>query len=165
MKIRFLCPHCKRRELEFDPAEAGQDDSPCPSCDRPIHLRITDRVRHDNIVDHCVVCDCSQVYVQKDFNRTLGVCIFATGAVLFLFCAWKNRLIEGTLVWAAFAAADALLYKFLPDVTICYKCYAQYRDVSRNLNNQPFELGLAEKYDPLDKQPAAENPAAEWKGR
>jgi hypothetical protein len=32
-------------------------------------------------------------------------------------------------------------------------------------DNQPFELGLAEKYDPLDKRVNAENPAAEWKGR
>jgi ribosomal protein L40E len=25
-----------------------------------------------------------------------------------------------------------LLFKFLPDVTICYKCYAQYRQVTPN---------------------------------
>ncbi len=47
---------------------------------------------------------------------------------------------------AAFAVADALLFKFLPDVTICYKCYAQYRQVTPNPDNQPFELGLAEKW-------------------
>jgi hypothetical protein len=86
-------------------------------------------------------------------------------SVLFLICGWKNRLVEGTLVWTAFVVADGLLYKFLPDVTICYKCYAQYRQVTPNPDNQPFELGLAEKYDPLDKRPNAENPAAEWKGR
>jgi len=164
VKIRFLCPHCKR-ELEFDPAGAGQDESPCPLCEQPVRLHITERMRRNNLVDCCAVCDCHKVYVQKDFNRTLGVCIFAAGAVLFLLCAWKNRLIEGTLVWAAFAIADAVLYKILPDVTICYKCYAQYRDVAPNPDNQPFELGLAEKYDPLDKRVAGENPAANWKGR
>ncbi len=122
-------------------------------------------MRQRNMVDHCAVCDCQTVYVQKDFNRTLGVSIFVAGAILFLICAWFNRLVEGTLVWAAFVVADGLLYKFLPDVTICYKCYAQYRGVTANPNNRPFELGLAEKFDPLDKKAGAENPAAEWKGR
>ena len=122
-------------------------------------------MRRDNQVDHCALCDCHKVYVQKDFNRTLGVSIFASGAVAFLICAWFNRLIEGTLVWAAFAAADAVLYKRLPDVTICYKCHAQYRSVTPNPDNHAFELGLAEKFDPLDKRAGAENPAADWKGR
>ncbi|MCG3149926.1 MAG: hypothetical protein PCFJNLEI_03393 [Verrucomicrobiae bacterium] len=127
-----------------------------------IPLRISDRTRRENVVEHCLICDCPQVYVQKDFNRTVGVSIFIAGAILFLICAWFNRLIEGTLVWAVFTVADALLYKFLPNVTICYKCQAQYRDFSENPNNTAFELGLAEKYDPLDKNAGAENPAAEW---
>jgi len=122
-------------------------------------------MRRDHVVDRCVICDCSKVYVQKDFNRTLGAAIFGAGAVLFLLCAWKNRLVEGTLVWAAFVIADGLLYKFLPDVTICYKCHTQYRGVTPNPDNHPFELGLAEKYDPLDKRAGAENPAAQWKSR
>jgi hypothetical protein len=121
-------------------------------------------MRAANQVDRCAICDCNKVYVQKDFNRTLGVSIFVAGALLFLLCAWKNRLVEGTLIWAAFVVADALLYKRLPDVTICYKCNSQYRAFAPNPDNQIFELGLAEKFDPLDKRTGADNPAAEWKG-
>jgi len=162
VRISFRCPHCKR-ELEFD--DLTQSESPCPLCDKTVKLRITERMRCDNVVDRCAVCDCNKVYIQKDFNRTLGVSIFAAGAVVSLVLYGFN------LVWQAFgvllgcALADALLYKLLPDVTICYKCYAQYRGCAANLDNQPFELGLAEKYDPLDKHAGAENPAAEWKGR
>lgn len=162
VKVSFLCPHCKR-ELDFD--DLSQDEAPCPLCAQPIRLRISSRMRRDNIVDHCAICDCHKVYVQKDFNRTLGVGIFLAGALLFLVCAWKNRLVEGTLVWAVFVVSDALLYKFLPSVTICYKCHAQYRNCVPNPDNQAFELGLAEKFDPLDKRVDAENPSAEWKGR
>ena len=122
-------------------------------------------MRRDNVVDRCAICNCNKVYVQKDFNRTLGVSIFAAGALLFLICAWFNRLVEGTLVWAAFVVADWVLYKHLPDVTICYKCHSQYRRLAPNPDTQPFELGLAEKYDPLDKRAGVEHPAAEWKGR
>jgi hypothetical protein len=162
MKISFLCPHC-RQELHFE--DLSRDEAPCPVCAKPIRLRITERMRRDNQVEHCAICDCDKVYVQKDFNRTLGVSIFIAGALVFLLCAWKNRLIEGTLVWAAFAIADAVLYKRLPDVTICYQCYAQYRGFTPNPDNLAFELGLAEKFDPLDKRTGAENPAADWKGR
>jgi hypothetical protein len=162
VKISFRCPHC-RQELHFE--DLSQNEAPCPLCAQPIPLRISERMRRDNQVDHCAICDCHKVYIQKDFNRTLGVSIFAAGAVAFLLCAWKNRLIEGTLVWAAFAIADAVLYERLPDVTICYKCQTQYRSVTPNPDNQAFELGLAEKFDPLDKRSGAENPAAEWKGR
>ena len=161
MKIRFLCPHC-RHELEFE--DLSRDESPCPLCKKPIRLHITEPMRRQNMVDRCAVCECNTVYVQKDFNRALGVSIFLAGAVLFLLCAWKNRLVEGTLVWAVFVVADALLYKYLPDVTICYKCYAQYRGVTPNPDNRSFELGLAEKFDPLDQSAHAENPAADWKG-
>ncbi len=143
----------------------SQSEAPCPVCSRPIGLRIGERMRRDNQVEHCAICGCPKLYVQKDFNRTLGVSIFAAGALLFLLCAWNNRLVEGTLVWALFVAADGLLYKFLPNVTICYRCHAQYREVAPNPDNQAFELGLAEKYDPLDKRAGADNPAAEWKGR
>jgi hypothetical protein len=156
------CPRC-HKVLQI--GSAGENERACPSCGEVVHLRITERMRRDNIVDRCAICDCNKVYVQKDFNRALGVTIFLTGALLFLFCAWKNRLVEGTLVWAVFVVADGLLYKFLPDVTICYKCYTQYRQCTPNPDNQPFELGLAEKYDPLDKRQEAVNPAAEWKGR
>jgi hypothetical protein len=159
VKIQFLCPHC-HRELQFE--DLSQDEAPCPLCEKPIHLHVTERMRRDNAVDQCAICQ-GKVYVQKDFNRTLGVSIFVAGAVLFLILAWHNRLVEGTLVWAVFALADGMLYKFLPDVTICYKCYAQYRQFAPNPANEAFELGLAEKYDPLDKRAQAENPAAEWK--
>jgi len=161
VQISFLCPHC-RRELHFE--ELSREEAPCPVCAKPIHLRISDRMRGGNQVDRCAICDCNKVYVQKDFNRTLGVSIFGAGALLFLFCAWKNRLVEGTLMWAAFVVADALLYKRLPDVTICYKCHTQYRAFTPNPDNQAFELGLAEKFDPLDKRAGADNPAADWKG-
>ncbi|MEI6082811.1 MAG: hypothetical protein WCS70_00765 [Verrucomicrobiota bacterium] len=159
MKIWFLCPHCQH-ELNFD--DLSENVAPCPLCDKPIPLRITERTRKENIIEHCVICDCPKVYVQKDFNRTVGVSIFVAGAILFLICAWFNRLVEGTLVWAVFTVADAMLYKYLPNVTICYKCQAQYREFSDNPYNTAFELGLAEKYDPLDKKAGAENPAADW---
>lgn len=122
-------------------------------------------MRRDNVVDRCAACDCHKVYVQKDFNRTLGVTIFAAGAITSLILYGKNLVWQAMAVLLGCATVDALLYRLLPDVTICYKCHAQYRQFAPNPDGQPFELGLAEKFDPLDKRPLAENPAAEWRGR
>lgn len=130
-----------------------------------VRLRVSERMRAGNLVDRCAVCDCDTVYVQKDFNRALGVAIFGAGAVVSLVLYGLDLVWQAFAVLLGFALADALLYKFLPDVTICYKCHAQYRQVAPNPENQAFELGLAEKFDPLDKRVGAENPAAEWKGR
>jgi hypothetical protein len=162
VKIAFRCPHC-RAQLEFDDLSRGQ--SPCPACGRSIALRISERMRRDNVVDRCVVCDCHKVYVQKDFNRALGMAIFLAGAVAALVLYGMNLWWQATAVLLGAAGVDAVLYKLLPEVSICYRCHAQYRRFAPNPDNQAFELGLAEKYDPLDKRAGAENPAAEWKGR
>ena len=160
--IHFLCPQC-RSELAFD--DLTHDEAPCPLCGQTVHLHITEPMRHQNAVDRCAVCDCHKVYVQKDFNRTLGVAIFVTGAITSLVLYGFNLVWQSFAVLLGCAAADAILYKVLPEVTICYKCHSQYRGFSPNPANREFELGLAEKFDPLDKQVGADNPAADWKGR
>jgi hypothetical protein len=163
--ISFRCPHC-RAQLEFD--DLSHDQSPCPLCGETIGLRITAPMRQRNTVDRCAVCDCHKVYVQKDFNRTLGVAIFVAGAVISLVLYGFNRVWQAFAVLLGCAAADAVLYKVLPEVTICYRCHAQYRQFTPDPANRAFELGLAEKFDPLDpaqRDATAENPAAGWKGR
>jgi hypothetical protein len=161
MRIFFRCPKCKT-ELNFD--DLSRDESPCPACGAPIALSITPRMREENAVDRCAICECPKVYVQKDFNRALGIGILATGIVLSLILFGFNRIWAAFGVLLGFALADALLYKLLPEVTICYRCHAQYRDFACNPHAEPFELGFAEKFDPVDKK-TAENPAAEWKQR
>ena len=104
-------------------------------------------------------------YVQKDFNRSLGVAIFAAGAVVSLVLYGFDLIWQAMAVLLGCALVDAVLYRLLSEVTICYKCHAQYREVTPHPANAPFELGLAEKFDPLDKRPAAENPAADWQTR
>ncbi len=149
--------------MDFD--DLSRTEAVCACCGQSVPLRITQRMRRENVVDRCAVCDCHKVYVQKDFNRTLGVTIFAAGAIVSLMLYGKNLVWQAFAVLLGCAAADGLLYKVLSDVTICYKCQTQYRKFSTNPDNQAFELGLAEKFDPLDKRPIAENPAAEWRGR
>ncbi len=159
MVISFRCPHCSN-ELSFE--DLSQNESPCPSCNQMVTLQISKQMQQNNVVDKCVICGLEKLYVQKDFNRTLGVSILAGAVVISLILYNYNHIISSFLVLGGAAAVDYLLYLALPEVTICYRCHSQYRDVSLNLGHQIFELGLAEKYDPKDKRKGAENPAAEW---
>ncbi len=162
MKIAFRCPHCKV-ELSFE--DLAQDQSPCPQCGTDIPLFVNAALRERNLVDHCVLCNCPGVYIQKDFNRTLGIAIIIAAAIACLILASKNLVLLGYSVLFVAAIADMLLYKLLPDVVICYRCHAQYRSFSPSPAAAAFELGLAEKYDPIQKTEQTETPAAEWKQR
>lgn len=161
MIISFRCPHCST-ELSFE--DLSRDESPCPNCLKSIPLRITSRMRKDQIVDQCVLCGLEKLYTQKDFNRTLGASLFVGAAIISLILYGYNQVVTAFLILGAAAAVDYLLYIALPEVTICYRCHSQYRGVAKNPMNSEFELGLAERYDPKDKTPGAENPAAKWQG-
>lgn len=160
MEITFRCPHCKS-ELSFD--DLSNESSPCPICSKQITLRITEKMRKENIVDQCAICGLDKLYEQKDFNRTFGVVLFLVAAVICVILCWKNHVMLGYGILVAAAAIDFILYRFLSNVVICYRCQSQYRKYSPRTFIPEFELGLLEKYDPLDKKKGAENPAADWK--
>ena len=160
MTITFRCPHCKAT-LSFDNLSANQ--SPCSKCRTTIPLHLTHRMREENVIDQCVICQLDKLYVQKDFNRTLGMSILITAFVISYVLWIKDWVLSSFLVLGIATGFDYLLYKIWPEVTICYRCHAQYRAVNSNPQNKECDLGLIEKYDPLDKSVAAENPAAEWK--
>jgi uncharacterized protein (DUF983 family) len=162
MEITFRCPHCKS-ELHFD--DLSKESSPCPMCDKEIALRITERMRKENVVDQCAICGLEKLYEQKDFNRTFGIVLFLVAAIACVILCWKNRVVLGYGVLIAAAAFDFVLYRYLSNVVICYRCQSQYRKYSPKTEIPEFELGLLEKYDPLDKKAGADNPAADWKQR
>jgi uncharacterized protein YbaR (Trm112 family) len=162
MEITFRCPHCKS-ELSFD--DLSKDSSPCPMCHHEIPLKLTERMRQENIVDQCAICGLDKLYEQKDFNRTFGITLFLVAAVICVVLCWKNLVIWGYGVLVAAAVFDFLLYRYLSNVVICYRCHSQYRKYSSKSEIPAFELGLLEKFDPLDKKAGAENPAAGWKER
>jgi hypothetical protein len=120
-------------------------------------------MRKENKVDQCAICGLEKLYTQKDFNRTLGATLFVLAAIISLVLYGYSYVVASFLVLGGQQAIDYFLYMALPEVTICYRCHSQYRNVTSNPINEAFELGLAEKYDPLDKSKGAENPAAEWK--
>lgn len=95
---------------------------------------------------HCLVCDCEDVWRQKDFPPQVGVALVGAGMLLSTI-AWAYHLpviALGTLM--AFALLDFLLYLLMPDVLVCYRCAARHRNTSIDDEHPRFNLETAERY-------------------
>ena len=95
----------------------------------------------------CPKCGCRDLFIRKDFPQKTGLAVVVIAAVAFLvLAARRGTFYLGALVLLAAAAVDALLYAFVPKVTTCYRCRADFRGRRLNPEHGPFELAVAEKY-------------------
>ncbi len=98
-------------------------------------------------LDACEQCGCTDLFVRKDFPQKigLGIVILAAGAFLFLSV---NRATFHIGVWILVLAAgvDAALYWFVPKITVCYRCRAEFRRREINPAHDGFDLAVGEKY-------------------
>jgi hypothetical protein len=104
----------------------------------------------EDFVRNCVGCGHDTLYVQKDFNRTLGVAIVVAGSLISLYFFSKSRPLYGMLALFVSAGIDFLIYSLVGEVTVCYACHAIYRGFRRNPNHGPFDLKDLEKYGGRD---------------
>ena len=85
--------------------------------------------------------------MRKDFPQKLGLSIVMIAAVAFLWLASsRQRFYLGAIVLIAAAVLDAALYWFVPRITVCYRCRAEFRGVAINPRHEGYELAVGEKY-------------------
>ena len=95
----------------------------------------------------CPKCGCRDLFIRKDFPQKTGLLVIVVAGLTFLvFAARRGTFYLGVWVLVSAAAVDALLYVFVPKVTVCYRCRAEFRGVPLNPDHGPFELAVAEKY-------------------
>lgn len=143
MHLTFRCPGCRETTAAtIEPATASLH---CPACgwDRPVAATPRDDAAAPA---ECLVCGCRDLWRQKDFPQSLGVGLVALAAVLSTVAwAWyQPGLALGILL--AFALVDLLLYTFLSDRLVCYRCGARYRQTGPDAAVPPFNLETAERY-------------------
>ena len=98
-------------------------------------------------LDACPVCGCTDLFIRKDFPQKLGLIIVAGAGITFMFLAANpHTFYIGAWCLVAAVVVDALLYCFVPKITICYRCRAEFRDVQLNPKHGGFELSVGEKY-------------------
>ena len=87
----------------------------------------------------CPICEGTQFYRQKDFNRGLGCVVVLIGILLV-------PLTHG-LSLPVVALIDWLLYRRMPDMTVCYRCGGEFRGMSVPERLKPYMHHIGLKYD------------------
>lgn len=127
----------------------------CPACGADALRDAAPGWFVDGRVERCPCCDGRELYVRKDFPQRAGLAIvIVAGLAALILFKWNVLWALGVL--AGVVVIDAVLYLFVPLVTVCYRCRTEFRGVVRNPDHHPFDLATAEKYPHPDA--AAEPP-------
>ena len=95
---------------------------------------------------NCLVCGCTDLWRQKDFDQRLGVAIVGIGILLSTTAVAYMRPGLAMIILMIFGLADWVLYAILPDRLVCYRCHAQYRRIANPIETGVFDLEVNERY-------------------
>jgi hypothetical protein len=140
LALRFPCPRCECPGKLVLPGPGAWE---CPACAHRLQVEERDG---DGGLPACVLCGCPDLYRKKDFPHGPGLAILSL-ACLISFVTYG--LYEKWLTWAILigtALFDGLLYLWVGDVVVCYRCGAQYRGLPVRREHGPHDLGTAERY-------------------
>jgi hypothetical protein len=93
----------------------------------------------------CSACGNTELYKKKDFPHWLGLTILAGACLAFVL---SNAFYQQWWGWAVLigsALFDGLLYLWVGDVVVCYRCGAHHRGAD-SAACKPYELIVAERY-------------------
>jgi len=138
VNIRFACPGCNfPGSVEVSREGTWQ----CPHCDYLLHLPNVDVA-----LPSCPICGNTELYKKKDFPHRLGMGILVLACLASTVTYW---LYDPWMTWAILlgsAAFDSLLYFWVKDVIVCYRCQAHFRGVAAQAEHRPFELTIHERF-------------------
>lgn len=136
--IEWRCPACERPSLqELD----GAAELTCNECGHQQPFAAAAVGGDGSVTDPlaaCLACGYDRLFAQKDFNRKLGLVIVLIGAAL---SPWTYGL---SLL--AFMGFDYALYRFVPEITVCYGCDAIHRGFEHNPLHRAHDPLLADRY-------------------
>ena len=141
MIVRFACPTCERPG-RFDPRQDRAWE--CPGCDH--RMQPSGPENTDAPLAACAICGNVELYKKKGFPHWLGMTILAGACLAFLVLNLVYQQWWGLLVLLGSAVIDGLLYLWVPDVVVCYRCGAHHSGLRSTEGYPPFELAVGERY-------------------
>jgi hypothetical protein len=145
VQIILKCPGCGAK-LELDVAQAPGGVR-CGGCGREMPVHVTAAVREDRMVDACPLCVGSDFYIRKDFDPKVGLAVVITGALISAGFYWFGLDLIAYAILACAALVDLIIYSRLGDVTVCYRCHAEFRGSYRRTAGA-FDLHTADLLEP-----------------
>jgi hypothetical protein len=145
MEITARCPGCQAA-LPFAAADPPGRIR-CGRCGRETPVEVSETLRADAAVDRCPVCLGADFYLRRDFDPTMGLAFVITGAVVSAVFYWFNLDLIAYSVLAVAVAIDLLIYRRLKDITVCYRCHAEFRGAYPRTAGA-FDLHTADLLEP-----------------
>lgn len=145
MQITLKCAGCGAK-LELDVVEAPGGVR-CGGCGSEMPVHLTAAVREDRIVDACPLCLGSDFYLRKDFDPKAGLTVVIIGALISAGFYWFGLDLIAYAILACAVLIDLVIYSRLGDVTICYRCHAEFRG-SYQRTAGAFDLHTADLLEP-----------------
>ena len=141
--IHFKCRSCAG-EVAIAPSPAKRVE--CPHCNADVEIFMNNSILNRGVVTTCVSCGHDRFYVQKDFNRQVGMAIVGLGIAASVYFFARSQPIFAMASLGVTALADLLAYFLVGEVTVCYSCHAVFRGFHRNPEHETFDLKKLEKY-------------------
>jgi hypothetical protein len=116
-------------------------DWQCPGCDHRLHLPAAGPA-----LEQCSVCGNRELYKKKDFPHWLGMSILVGACAVSVFTYGWYEPVWTWVILIGSALFDGLLYLWVGDVIVCYRCHAHYRGFQATTAHQPYELTTGERY-------------------
>jgi hypothetical protein len=145
MLVTVRCPGCDA-SLPFD-AHDPPSAIRCGRCTRGISIRVTELLQQDAGVDVCPVCEGKDFYVRKDFDPRTGLAFVIVGAIISGLFYYFGHDVAAYSVLAAAVIVDLVIYGRLKEITICYRCHAEFRGHYRRTAGS-FDLHTADVLEP-----------------
>lgn len=120
---------------------AAATDWQCPACEHRLHVEPPAPE-----LARCALCGNNELYKKKDFPHWLGMLILvgACAASIFTYAYYEKWLTWAILLGSA--AFDGLLYLWVKDAVVCYRCNAHYGGMTASDAHKPFDLQIGERY-------------------
>lgn len=140
--IIYQCPACQTRQVSTPEPDTGPVR--CEHCDWSRDEGAGDFL--DQVICRCRICGCDDLWRQKDFPPALGLAIVGVAASLScLAWAWY-RPVTALVILLIAAFLDMLLFTFMGDMLVCYRCASRHRRSAMNEEHPRFNLEISERY-------------------
>ncbi|MDP6354292.1 MAG: hypothetical protein QF473_04285 [Planctomycetota bacterium] len=149
--LKYVCRECGTVLLE----DLSQPlDLKCVNCGNELEAHPGDKL-DEKTIEHCLVCGGDDLYVRKDFKQMAGAFVVTSAVVVATIAYYYTaNMLWPILVLVISAMVDAALYRFIPDMTACYRCKAEYRGMNLNPEHGNYSHYTAERYRALARQEA-----------
>jgi len=153
--IIFQCPVCQERRLTSPSSPEAHVQ--CSECGWQRNEGAGDF--ENGHLKRCRICGCDDVWRQKDFPPGLGLAMAGTAAILSCIAWAMYQPVVALVILMLAALIDMVLYSWMGDMLVCYRCGARHRQTPMDEQHPGFNLETAERYRQQQKSQARQETA------